>query len=285
MKLIIDHVSYQYNNESEEYALKDISLVINKGEFIGLIGHTGSGKSTLTQVMNGLIKPSSGTVYFEGADIFDADYDRRMLRGKVGLVFQYPEHQLFEDTCFKDVCFGPKNMGVSRKDAELRAYEALKKVNFPDDYFYQSPLILSGGLKRRVAIAGVLAMHPEVLILDEPAAGLDPVSKRELLELLKQLQKEKDTTIIMVSHSMDDVAEYADRVVVIDEGRLAYDDTPGNVFAHQKELEVMGLGVPEIMTIVSKLVDNGIGISHDIYKMNEAKEAIITAYYEHAKRG
>ena len=217
MLIVIDHLNciYEAGTSMEVAALRDINLVIPKGQFVGLIGHTGSGKSSLVQHLNGLLKPTSGTIYFHGQDIFDKDYNLRELRGKVGLVFQYPEHQLFEADVFSDVCFGPKNLGLDQKEVQLRAYEALKQVGMDDDYFYQSPFDLSGGQKRRVAIAGVLAMKPEVLILDEPTAGLDPKGRDEILGLIKKLQTETGMTIVLVSHSMDDVANYLDRIIVM----------------------------------------------------------------------
>ena len=235
MPIIVDHLNciYEQGTNMEVAALKDINLVIPDGQFIGLIGHTGSGKSTLVQHLNGLIEATSGTVYFNGEDIYDKDYDRKKLRSKVGLVFQYPEHQLFETDVFKDVCFGPKNLGLDRKETELRAYKALKMVGLPDEYFYQSPFDLSGGQKRRVAIAGVLAMEPDVLILDEPTAGLDPKGRDEILELIKGLQ-ETGMTIILVSHSMEDVANYVDRIIVMNKGSVMLDGVPKDVFAHYK---------------------------------------------------
>ena len=220
MSLILDHINYCYSADSayKVQALKDVSLEINDGEFIGIIGHTGSGKSTLIQHMNGLLKATSGHIYYNGQDIYDNDYDLSKLRHKVGMVFQYPEHQLFETTNFEDVCFGPKNQGLDRKTVELRAYEALQNVHFPEDLYYQPPFDLSGGQKRRVAIAGVLAMHPDVLILDEPTAGLDPAGRDEILGLLLQMKKDLGITIILVSHSMEDVAEYVDRIIVMNSG-------------------------------------------------------------------
>ena len=234
MSIILDHVNYIYDEDTAmaHAALIDVCLNIPDGQFVGLIGHTGSGKSTLIQHMNGLEKPTSGCVFYNGQDINDPDYDKKSLRAKVGLVFQYPEHQLFETDCFKDVCFGPKNLGLSQKEVELRAYEALKQVGFDDDYFYQSPFDLSGGQKRRVAIAGVLAMKPEVLILDEPTAGLDPKGREDILNLISRLHQEMGITIILVSHSMDDVANYVQRIIVMNKGRVAFDDEPKEVFRH-----------------------------------------------------
>lgn len=280
MKLIADHLIYKYNKGTEQTvaALDDVSLVIRKGEFIGLIGHTGSGKSTLIQHLNGLLTADEGTVFFEGEDIYEKGYDKKKLRGKVGLVFQYPEHQLFEETVFADVCFGPINMGLSRKDAELRAYEALKLVGLEDDYFYQSPFDLSGGQKRRVAIAGVLAMKPEILILDEPTAGLDPKGRDELLGQIKKLQKESGITILLVSHSMEDVAEYVDRIVVMNKGKILYDDLPQKVFMHYSELEQIGLMAPQVTYVMHELAKKGISVNTEVTTMEEAKIEILKAF-------
>lgn len=279
MQLVVDHITLQYNEgfSTAVKALDDMELVINKGDFIGLLGHTGSGKSTLVQVITALLTPTSGTVYFEGEDIFEKDYDRRKLRGKVGLVFQYPEHQLFAETVFDDVCFGPRNMGLDRKTVELRAYEALKKVGMPDELFYQSPFDMSGGQKRKAAIAGVLAMKPEILILDEPTAGLDPQGRDDILNLLKKMHEEDGITIILVSHSMEDVARYVNRIVVLDNGKLIYDDEPRQVFSHYKELEKIGLAAPRVMYITEALRDKGYDIPEGIITIDEAKEAIIKA--------
>lgn len=277
MSIIVNHLFYRYNpgTAMEQTALDDVNLIINDGEFIGLIGHTGSGKSTLVQQLNGILKPTSGGVYVDGADISDDGYDLRKLRGEVGLVFQYPEHQLFEENVFLDVCFGPKNLGLSKKDVELRAYEALKQVGIADEYFYQSPFDLSGGQKRRVAIAGVLAMKPRVLILDEPTAGLDPKGRDELLERLTSIRKETGCTIILVSHSMEDVANYADRIVVMDKGRVIFDDTPVNVFKHHDELMKIGLGVPHITETMYALKASGLDVSTDIITVDAAVTEIL----------
>ena len=264
MSIIVNHLTYRYNpgTAMESIALDDINLKIEDGEFIGLIGHTGSGKSTLVQQLNGILKPTSGGVYVDGADISDEGYNLKKLRGEVGLVFQYPEHQLFETDVFSDVCFGPKNLGLSKKETELRAYEALKQVGIEDDYFYQSPFDLSGGQKRRVAIAGVLAMKPKVLILDEPTAGLDPKGRDELLEKLTAIRKDTGCTIILVSHSMEDVARYADRIVV---------------FKHRDELKEMGLGVPNITETMYELKAAGFPVSTDIITVDTAVKEILRA--------
>lgn len=280
MKLIADHLTYEYNKDTTLAlkALDDVSLVIAQGEMIGLIGHTGSGKSTLVQHLNALLTPDSGTVYFNGEDVFEKDYDRKKLRGKVGLVFQYPEHQLFEETVFKEVCFGPKNMGISKKQSELSAYAALKQVGVPDDCFYQSPFDLSGGQKRRVAIASVLAMKPEILILDEPTAGLDPKGRYEILTQIRKLKEENNVTVILVSHSMEDVAEYVDRIVVMDHGKIRYDDKPRKVFAHFKELEAMGLAAPQVTYLMQELKKRGFDVDTDVTTIEEAKEELLGKY-------
>lgn len=276
MPIIIDKVSHIYGEDTAMpvKALNNISLVIPDGQFIGLIGHTGSGKSTFVQHLNGLMKATSGNIYFNGEDIDTEGYDKKLLRSKVGLVFQYPEHQLFETDVFSDVCFGPKNLGLSKKEVELRAYEALKLVGLEDEYFYQSPFDLSGGQKRRVAIAGVLAMKPEVLVLDEPTAGLDPKGRDEILDQISKLKKETGITVILVSHSMDDVAKYVDRIVVMNKGSILFDDIPKEVFKHYEELEQIGLAAPQITYIMKDLRDHGYDVGKDITTVDEAKEEI-----------
>lgn len=276
MSIILDHVNYIYEagTAMEFAALKDINLVINEGEFIGLIGHTGSGKSTLVQHLNGLIKPTGGAIYFNGEDIHDADYDKKKLRSKVGLVFQYPEHQLFEIDVFSDVCFGPKNLGLPAKEVELRAYAALKQVGLEDEFFYQSPFDLSGGQKRRVAIAGVLAMKPDILVLDEPTAGLDPKGRDEILDQIAALHKETDITVILVSHSMEDVAKYVERIIVMNKGSVLYDDTPKEVFRHYRELEQVGLAAPQVTYIMQALREQGIPVDTDVTTISEARDEI-----------
>ena len=275
MSIILDHVSHIYEADTSMAfpALTDINLVIPDGQFIGLIGHTGSGKSTLVQHLNGLLKPTTGNIYYNGADINDADYNKKELRSKVGLVFQYPEHQLFEIDVFKDVCFGPKNLGLDRKEVELRAYAALKQVGIEDEYFYQSPFDLSGGQKRRVAIAGVLAMKPEVLILDEPTAGLDPKGRDEILDQIAKLREETGMTVILVSHSMEDV----DRIIVMNKSRVMFDDEPKKVFRHYKELEEVGLAAPQITYIMQTLKAKGLAVDTDITGVEEARDAILKA--------
>lgn len=279
MSIIVDHVSHVYEADTNMAvkALDDVSLVIRDGEFIGLIGHTGSGKSTLVQHLNGLMKATSGHIYYNGEDIDDDQFHKKELRSKVGLVFQYPEHQLFEVDVFSDVCFGPQNLGLSQKEVQLRTYEALKQVGLEDEYFYQSPFDLSGGQKRRVAIAGVLAMKPEVLILDEPTAGLDPKGRSEILELISSLRKKTGMTIVLVSHSMDDVAEYVNRIVVMDHGRKMYDDAPREVFRHVEELEAMGLAAPQVTYMMHQLRKNGFDVNPDSITIEEAKEEVLKA--------
>ena len=276
MPLILDHVDYIYGGDTElaVHALKDVNLVIPDGQFIGLIGHTGSGKSTLVQHLNGLIKPTGGAIYFNGEDIHDADYDKKKLRSKVGLVFQYPEHQLFEIDVFSDVCFGPKNLGLPAKEVELRAYAALKQVGLEDEFFYQSPFDLSGGQKRRVAIAGVLAMKPDILVLDEPTAGLDPKGRDEILDQIAALHKETDITVILVSHSMEDVAKYVERIIVMNKGSVLYDDTPKEVFRHYRELEQVGLAAPQVTYIMQALREQGIPVDTDVTTISEARDEI-----------
>ncbi len=276
MSIILDHINYIYGGDTPlaVKALDDVCLQIPDGQFVGIIGHTGSGKSTLVQHMNGLLKASSGHIYFNGEDIYDKDYDLKRLRSKVGLVFQYPEHQLFEIDVFTDVCFGPKNLGLDKKESELRAFDALRKVGLPADLYYQSPFELSGGQKRRAAIAGVLAMKPQVLILDEPTAGLDPKGRDEILDQIKTLQTETGMTILLVSHSMEDVAEYVDRIVVMNRGRVMYDDVPRAVFSHYKELEAVGLAAPQVTYILHALRDKGFDVDAAATTIGEAADTI-----------
>ena len=282
MAIILDHVSFIYDPDTPaaHKALDDVCLSIPDGQFIGVIGHTGSGKSTLVQHLNGLMKATEGHIYYNGQDIYDKDFNMRELRSNVGLVFQYPEHQLFEIDVFTDVCFGPKNLGLDKKEVELRAYDALKKVGLPDELFYQSPFDLSGGQKRRVAIAGVLAMKPDVLILDEPTAGLDPKGREEILDQVKQLQKETGMTVILVSHSMDDVAEYVDRIIVMNKGAVMYDDVPKEVFKHHTELEEIGLSAPQVKYIMQALHQKGLPVSTDATTIDEATEEIMCVLSE-----
>lgn len=277
MSITLDHVNYSYSVGSayEKHALKDVNLTIKDGEFIGLIGHTGSGKSTLIQHLNGLMKATSGTIYYNGKDIYDNDFNMRELRNKVGLVFQYPEHQLFETTVIKDVSFGPKNQGLSQLEVDLHSYEALKQVGIQEDLIDCSPFELSGGQKRRVAIAGVLAMRPEVLILDEPTAGLDPAGRDEILDQISKLHKERKITVILVSHSMEDVAKYVDRIIVMNKGEVVYSDVPKKVFANYKVLETIGLAAPQVTYVMNGLRDHGIMVDTNATTIDEAKEEIL----------
>lgn len=281
MSIILDHINFIYSKgtNDEIKALDDVSFEIKTGDFIGLLGHTGSGKSTLVQHLDGLLRATSGHIYYNGEDIYDDDYDMKALRGKVGLVFQYPEHQLFEEDVFKDVCFGPKNVGMSDKEAELAAYSALKAVKLPDDLFYVSPFELSGGQKRRAAIAGVLAMKPEVLVLDEPTAGLDPVGREEILDLVKDLHDNQGITVVLVSHSMEDVADYADHIVVMDKGRICMDGTPKEVFSHIGELENIGLAAPRVTYIMHELHKRGFDVDTTVTTVKEAVDSIIGAVW------
>lgn len=285
MSIILNHVNYIYGEDTTlaVKALDDICLNIPDGQFIGIIGHTGSGKSTLVQHMNGLIKATSGEIYFDGENIYEKDYDRKKLRSKVGLVFQYPEHQLFEADVFSDVCFGPKNLGLEKREVELRAFEALRQSGLPEELYYQSPFDLSGGQKRRVAIAGVLAMKPDVLILDEPTAGLDPKGRAEILQQIKKLQTETGMTIILVSHSMEDVAEYVDRIIVMNHGSVLYDDTPKEVFQHYQELEEIGLAAPQVTYVLHDLKKMGIPVDTSATTIAEATETICKALGRTAK--
>ena len=275
-----ENVSFTYSPGTayEIHALKNINLEIRDGEFIGLIGHTGSGKSTLVQHFNGLMKATSGAIYYNEENIYKEGYSMKKLRSKVGLVFQYPEHQLFEVDVLTDVCFGPKNQGCSKEEAESRAMKALQMVGLKEKYYRQSPFELSGGQKRRVAIAGVLAMEPDVLILDEPTAGLDPKGRDEILDQLKRIHEEHHITIILVSHSMEDVAKYVGRIIVMNQGEAVYNGTPKEVFAHYKELEKSGLAAPQVTYIMHALADKGFDVSTDATTIQEATEAIFGAY-------
>ena len=280
MSMILDKVSYVYGEGTayESWALKNINLKIEDGQFIGIIGHTGSGKSTLIQHFNGILKATAGGIYFNGRDIYEEDYDKRQLRTQVGLVFQYPEHQLFETTIFDDVCFGPVNQGLSKNEAGLRAFEALRSVGMPEKLYYQSPFDLSGGQKRRVAIAGVLAMKPKMLILDEPTAGLDPKGRDEILDLIADMHKELDMTVVLVSHSMEDVAKYVQRMIVMNDGEIMYDGTPSEVFAHYKELEAVGLAAPQVTYLMHELKGQGLPVNSKATTVEEAVESIIKSF-------
>lgn len=279
MAIIIHELEHRYEDGSagEKVALHDVNIKIEQGEMIGLIGHTGSGKSTLIQHLNGLLKPSSGAVFYDGKDINDSDFSKKKLRSKVGLVFQYPEYQLFESTVIDDVKFGPKNIGMDLLKIDMNSFEALKQVGIGEDLLDVSPLELSGGQKRRVAIAGVLAMEPEVLILDEPTAGLDPSGRDEILDLVAKLHKERNLTVILVSHSMEDVARYVERLIVMNHGTVAFDATPGEVFSHYKELEKIGLMAPQVTYVMEGLARRGVTLPHNAITVQEAVDSILQA--------
>ncbi len=280
--LKLENVTYTYNPGTvyEMHALKDVNLEIRQGEFIGIIGHTGSGKSTLIQHFNGLIRPTSGNIIFEGNDIWSEGYSLKSLRSQVGLVFQYPEHQLFETDVLADVCFGPKNQGLSKEECIARAKEALAHVGLDETYDSKSPFELSGGQKRRVAIAGVLAMNPKVLILDEPTAGLDPKGRDEILDQIAELHRTRGITILLVSHSMEDIAKYVDRIIVMNQGIKTFDDVPKRVFAQYKDLEKIGLAAPQITYIMHALKDKGIAVDTMATTIEEAKVSILRAFGE-----
>lgn len=282
MSIELKNITYTYSPGTayEIHALKDINLEIPDGQFIGVIGHTGSGKSTLIQHLNALIRPTSGSVLYNGEDVWEEKYDRRKLRSQVGLVFQYPEHQLFESDVLSDVCFGPMNQGMSREEAEAEAKKALLQVGFKEKNFSKSPFELSGGQKKRVAIAGVLAMDPKILILDEPTAGLDPKGRDEILDQISELHKARGITIILVSHSMEDVAKYVERLIVVNRGQIAFDDTPREVFSHYQELEAMGLAAPQITYIMHALKQKGLKVDPNATTVEEARDDILRALKE-----
>lgn len=279
MSIKLEHVNYIYSEGTayEKHALKDICLEIPHGQFVGIIGHTGSGKSTLIQHFNGLIKATDGVLYYNGDNIYADGYKMKELRNQVGLVFQYPEHQLFEVDVMKDVCFGPKNQGLSDEECEVRAREALQLVGLKEKYYDRSPFDLSGGQKRRAAIAGVLAMQPKVLVLDEPTAGLDPKGRDEILDQIAYLHKQSDMTVILVSHSMEDIAKYVDRIIVMNQGQVMYDDIPKRVFSHYKELERVGLAAPQVTYIMHELKEKGLAVSAEATTVEEAADEIMKA--------
>ncbi len=281
MSIELKHIHYVYSvgTAYEKHALDDINLTINDGEFIGIVGHTGSGKSTLIQHMNGLIKASGGELLYDGENIYAKDFSMKELRNRVGLVFQYPEHQLFEATVFEDVCFGPKNQGLSDEEVKARASAALQSVGLSEKYYEQSPFELSGGQKRRVAIAGVLAMEPKMLILDEPTAGLDPKGRDEILDQIQKLHRERGLTIVLVSHSMEDVANYVKRLIVMDKGSVKYDGTPREVFAHARELEQIGLAAPQVTYLLAQLAEEGFAVDSTAITVEEAKQSILAALH------
>lgn len=282
MSIELKQINYIYSPGTayEKQALKDINLVIPQGQFVGIIGHTGSGKSTLIQHLNGLIKATSGELYYNGENIYAEGYPMKQLRSQVGLVFQYPEHQLFEVDVFTDVCFGPKNQGLSQEECEKRAREALQLVGFPEKYYKQSPFELSGGQKRRAAIAGVLAMRPQVLILDEPTAGLDPRGRDEILDQIAHLHEQTGMSVILVSHSMEDIAKYVDRIIVMNRGEKMLDGSPKEVFAHYKELEQVGLAAPQVTYIMHDLKESGLDVRTDVTTIEEAAEEIMRSFHD-----
>ena len=276
MSITLEHVNYIYSPGTayEKHALKDVSFEIPQGQFVGIIGHTGSGKSTLIQHLNGLVKATSGKILFDEQNIYDEGYDMKKLRAQVGLVFQYPEYQLFEVDVLSDVCFGPKNQGLSKEECEKQAKEALELVGFPEKYYRQSPFELSGGQKRRVAIAGILAMHPKVLVLDEPTAGLDPKGRDEILDQVQELHRKTGMTVVLVSHSMEDVAKYVDRLIVMNHGEKMLDGEPKEVFRHYKELEAVGLAAPQVTYIMHDLKEQGFDVPTDATTVEEAADVI-----------
>ena len=276
MSLQLKNVNYIYEDGTIDkvQALKDININIKDGEFVGLIGHTGSGKSTLIQHFNGLERPTSGVITYNGEDIFADKYDRKKLRLEVGLVFQYPEHQLFEADVLSDVAFGPRNKGLSKEEAIVKAKETLELVGIRESYYKKSPFELSGGEKRKVAIAGILAMEPKILILDEPTAGLDPKGRDNILGLLKKIHAEKKITVILVSHSMEDVAKYVDRIIVMNKGKVMYDDIPKQIFRHYKELEMIGLAAPQVTYLMQRLKEKGYEVDEDATTIEEALKGL-----------
>ena len=277
MSMELQHVTHIYGEGTTfaKKALDDVNIKIEDGEFVGIIGHTGSGKSTLIQHFNGLLRPSDGKVLYRGNDIFAPDFPLRSMRGKVGLVFQYPEYQLFETSVIKDVAFGPKNQGLNEKEALERAKEALIMAGLNEEHWEKSPFELSGGQKRRAAIAGVLAMEPEMLILDEPTAGLDPKGRNELFDQICQLREQKGMTIVLVSHCMEDVAEHVDRLIAMQKGRGLFDGTTRDVFTHVKELEEAELAVPEVTYLMRDLKARGIPVRTDVITLEEAEKEIL----------
>ena len=276
MALRVDDISYEYEKGTamSVHALAHVSVNIPDGQFIGLVGHTGSGKSTFVQMLNGLLKPSEGHIYWNDQDIHADGFDRKKLRADVGLVFQYPEHQLFEQDVISDVMFGPRNLGFSEEECRKRAEKALRSSGLSEEFWKQSPFDLSGGQQRRAAIAGVLAMQPKVLILDEPTAGLDPRGRDEILDMVRGMKQQLHMTILLVSHSMDDVAEYADRIIVMNDAKILMDGSPKGVFARYKELEAVGLSAPQMVYIMQYLRECGLPVRTDILTVDEAAEEI-----------
>ena len=285
MSIKLENVYYTYSPGTayEIHALENVNLTIPDGQFIGMIGHTGSGKSTLIQHFNGLIRPTQGKVLYNGEDIWGVKYNLKKLRSEVGLVFQYPEHQLVEVDVLTDVWFGPKNQGLGQEEAEREAIRALEQVGLSEKYFKRSPFELSGGQKKRVAIAGVLAMNPKILILDEPTAGLDPRGRDEILDQIAQLHETRGISIVLVSHSMEDIAKYVERIIVMDRGKVAFDDVPKEVFAHYRELEQMGLAAPQITYIMHALREKGMDVDVTATTVEEAKISILKAVHRSEK--
>ena len=273
----LEHVSHVYMPDSpfEKKSLDDVSFSVERGEFLGIIGHTGSGKSTLIQMFNKLLKPTSGNVFINGIDIHESKEAGRDIRKSVGMVFQYPEYQLFEETVFRDIAFGPQNLALSEEEVKRNVLEAAELVELPENLLSKSPFDLSGGQKRRAAIAGVLAMKPEILVLDEPVAGLDPKARTRILEQISRLHQNTGITVIMVSHSMEDVAKYAKRILVMNEGKVAYLDTPRNIFQHRKEIEKMGLSVPQVSKLVQRLKELGFSVDPTAITIEEATRTIL----------
>ena len=283
MPIEVKNLTHTYSAGSafQATAIRNVNLTIEEGEFIAVIGHTGSGKSTLVQHLNGLLKPTEGQILVDGEDLNGEKVDRRRIRQKVGLVFQYPEYQLFEETVAKDIAFGPKNQGLNADEIDERVHKAMEQVHLDyDKYAERSPFELSGGQMRRVAIAGVLAMQPKVLILDEPTAGLDPQGRDRILGMVKELHQAGDTTVVMVSHSMDDVARLATRLVVMSRGELVATGTPREIFKQVKMMESIGLGVPEAAKLCNMLRQKGISLPDDLYQMDEARDAILARWKE-----
>ena len=282
MSIKLENLNFVYGQGTvyEKQALTDISLEIPSGRFVGIIGHTGSGKSTLIQHFNGLIRATSGALYFNGENIYADGYNMKKLREKVGLVFQYPEYQLFETDVLTDVCFGPKNQGLSPEECERRATEALELVGFPEKYYRKSPFDLSGGQKRRAAIAGVLAMKPEVLVLDEPTAGLDPMGRDQILDQISYLHRQTGSTVILVSHSMEDIAKYVQQIIVMNKGEKLFDGTPKEVFSHYKELEEIGLAAPQVTYVMHALADRGIPVDTNVTTVSEAADEIMRRIHD-----
>ncbi|MBR5110007.1 MAG: energy-coupling factor transporter ATPase [Clostridia bacterium] len=287
MQVILEHVTHTYQPGSpfQATAIRDVSMAVREGEFLALIGHTGSGKSTLAQHINGLLKPTSGRVLLDGQDIHQKGFDKKEVRKIVGLVFQYPEHQLFEETVAKDVGFGPKNLGLGDAEIAERVQEALRKVGLDEPGIAEkSPFELSGGQMRRVAMAGVLAMRPRVLVLDEPAAGLDPQSREDMLQLIAGLHQQ-GTTVVMISHSMDDVARFATRAVVMEHGTIVMEGAPEIIFRHAERLEGMGLDVPSVCKLMMKLREMGIPCPEDVFREEQALSALLALWKEGKRHG